>query len=85
MNAHLPNTNPTWRQSLRAIGLALGGLAPLVTGGVGIWHYLTQGNFIAKTGERIDGPSGLLMSGFFILAGLVMIGHAIRLYRCRTK
>jgi len=63
----------------------LGGLAPLVTGIVGIWGYVTRGYFISKTGELISGPLGLLMSGFFIFAGLGMIVYAIWLYRRKQQ
>jgi len=77
-----PTTNHArLKITLGTVGLILGGLAPLITGIVGIWSYAKQGYFISKTGELIDGPSGILMSGFFILAGLGMIIFAIWKYR----
>ena len=69
------------RAAWGAIGLVLGALPPVVTGIVGLWDYLTQGYFISKTGERIDGPAGIVMSGLFILAGLGMIAYALWSYR----
>ncbi len=81
MESRPPKQYTNRRVTFGAIGLAAGGLAPLVTGLVGVWGYLTRGYFISKTGELIDGPAGILMSGVFILAGIGMIGYAIWLYR----
>ena len=85
MNAQPPTQYSKKRVTLGAIGLAVGGLAPLVTGLVGVWGYLTRGYFISKTGELVDGPSGILMSGFFILSGIGMMVYAIWLYRRHTQ
>lgn len=68
---------------VRSAGLALGGLAPLVTGIIGLWGYVTRGYIISKTGDLIDGPSGLWMSVFFILVGIGMIVYAI--WSCRRR
>ena len=62
-------------------GLILGGMAPLLTGIIGIWSYLKQGYFISKTGELIEGPSGLVISFIFVVAGLGVIVVAILKYR----
>ncbi len=80
------STKPTSniRKILAAVGMAIGGCAPLITGIVGIWGYATKGYFIAKTGERVDGPIGFIVCTLFILAGLWMIAYAIRLY-CRRS
>ena len=85
MNTHPPTQRSKRRVKIGAIGLALGGLAPMVTGIVGVWGYITRGYFISKTGERVDGPAGILMSVFFILAGLGMIGYAIWQYRSHAS
>ena len=69
------------RVTLGAVGLALGGLAPLVTGIIGVWEYITKGYVISKTGELITGLSGVLMSVFFIIAGFAMMGYALWSYR----
>ena len=68
------------RKILWTIGLMLGGLAPLVTGVIGIWGYITLGYITSKTGEIIDDPSGIFVSGLFIIAGIWMIVYAIRQY-----
>ena len=80
----LPRHSKT-RLTFATIGMIVGGLAPLATGIVGVWGYLTKGYFISKTGELIDGPAGILMSGFFILAGIGMIVYAVRRYRLEIK
>ncbi len=61
----------------------MGGLAPLVAGLIGFWDYATQGYFIAKTGKIVDVPIGLAVSGLLVVAGLAMIGYAIRSYKWR--
>lgn len=68
-----------------AIGLSLGALAPIVTGAVGLWGYATRGYFIAKTGEMVNGPAGLVTCIFFVLAGLWMMGYAVYKYRRQTR
>lgn len=73
------------RATLGAIGLSLGGLAPLLTGLVGVRGYLVQGYFTSRTGDRVDGPVGMVVCGFFILAGSAMIIHAIRMYRRHAR
>ena len=56
-------------------GLTLGGLAPMVTGLKGLFDFHRQGFFIAKTGEHVDGPTGIFVCVFFVLAGSGMIGY----------
>ena len=77
------NDAPSKRLLLRTIALCLGGLAPLVTGLIGFWDYATQDYFIAKNGDIVDGPIGLVVCGLFVIAGLAMIIYAIRSYRRR--
>jgi len=81
MQVVTPMSRRKRRLIIGTVGLSLGGLAPIVTGIVGAWSYITQGYFVAKTGELIYGPIGLLSSGFFILAGTAIIGYAIWSYR----
>lgn len=85
MNKHSPTQHSPRRAALAAICLSLGSLAPLVTGLIGVWGYLTRGYFISKTGELVDGPLGIVVSGFFVLAGLGMIGHAIWSFRRKVR
>lgn len=73
------------RVTLGAVALALGGLAPLITGAVGIHGYLTQGYFVARTGEIVSGPLGWAVCIAFILAGLGMMVLAARQYRRHTR
>lgn len=68
-----------------AIGLVIGGLAPLLTGLAGFWGYATQGYFIGKSGEKVDGPPGMIFCGFLVLAGLGMIICAVWLYRKQSR
>jgi len=79
----MPATNRSSQQkiALGVVGLGLGGLAPLVTGLIGMWSYATQGYFVSKTGDLIEGPFAMAASGVFVLLGLGMIGYAIWLYR----
>ena len=76
---------PAQRSKIRLLlatsGLLLGSLAPLVTGIVGVRSYIMHGYFISKGGEVINGPAGILMSVFFIIAGLAMAVYAIMRYR----
>ena len=60
------------------LGFAAGGLAPLVTGLVGVWSYWSKGYVVAKTGEVLEGPGSVVLSAFFVLAGLTMIGVGLR-------
>ena len=60
---------------------ALGGLAPLLTGAVGIHDLLKQGHFVAKNGAIVAGPIAWISSSLFISAGLGMVAFAIRQYR----
>jgi hypothetical protein len=85
MNSYSTKKLSRKRAVIRALGLGLGGLAPLATGLVGMWGYATRGYFIAKTGETIDGPLGMVASGLFIFAGLCMIGYAIWSYRRKRE
>jgi ribosomal protein S18 acetylase RimI-like enzyme len=73
-----PERGSRRRTLLGATAFGLGGLAPLATGLVGIRAYLVDGFFVAKTGERVDGPEGLVVCGLLVLAGLGMIGQAVR-------
>ena len=79
-------TNPSRPMSRRGViigctGLAVGGLAPLVTGLVGLHDCLTQGYFVAKTGQIVSGATAWIASAFFVLAGLGMMALAVRWYR----
>jgi len=79
-------TDPSRPMSRRGViigctGLAVGGLAPLVTGLVGLHDCLTQGYFVAKTGQIVSGAAAWIASVFFILAGLGMMALAVRWYR----
>ena len=85
MNKKLSTQRSPRRTAIAAIGLSLGGLAPLVTGLVGVWGYITRGYFISKTGQLVDGPLGIVVSGLFVLAGLGMIVHAICFYRHKRR
>ena len=69
------------RVILGAVGMMLGGLAPLATGIIGVHGYVTKGYFISRTGDHISGLSGILVSMFFILAGFAMIAYGIWKYR----
>lgn len=71
---------PKRKTTLGAIGLGIGGLAPLVAGILGVWGYIRRGYSISRSGEPIDGLWGVVLSGFLVLAGLGMIGYAIWLY-----
>jgi MFS family permease len=71
--------------AIGAVGMAVGGLAPMITGIVGIYGYLTEGYFVSKSGEVVTGPVGWIASIFFILAGLGMMALAVRLYRRHTR
>jgi hypothetical protein len=73
------------RLALGAIGLCIGGLAPLVTGLIGMWQFHNFGYFISKTGDPVEGPLAIVASGMFILAGLGMIAYAIVTYRRKTQ
>ena len=73
------------RLVLGTIGLCIGGLAPLVTGLIGMWQFLTRGHFISKTGDLVEGPLAIVASGVFILAGLGMIAFAIVIYLRKTQ
>lgn len=64
-----------------SIALAIGGLAPMVTGVVGLHGYFTQGHFVAKTGQIVSGAAAWIASSVFILAGLGMMALAIWQYR----
>jgi hypothetical protein len=66
-------------------GLAVGGLAPLVTGLVGLHGCLTRGYFVAKTGQIVSGATAWIASAFFILVGLGMMALAVRWYRRHTR
>jgi hypothetical protein len=63
----------------------VGGLAPLLTGLVGIHGYLTKGYFIAKSGETVTGPAGWIVCSSFVLAGLGMMALAVRHYRRHVR
>lgn len=65
-------------------GLAIGGLAPLITGLVGLQDCLTQGFFVAKTGQIVSGATAWINSIAFILAGLGMMALAAYQFRKRT-
>ena len=73
------------RLAIATIGLCIGGLAPLVTGLVGIWQFLARGYFISKTGEPVGGLLAVVASGMFILAGLGMIAYAIADYSRKSR
>jgi len=73
------------RLILGTIGFCIGGLAPLVTGLIGMSQYMNRGYFISKTGDPVEGPLAIVGSGMFILAGLGMIIYAIVSYRRNTK
>lgn len=72
---------PQTRSILVLVGLCLGGLAPLATGIIGLWGYVTRGYFISKTGQIISGPIGIIVSCFFVLTGIAMIVFAILSYK----
>lgn len=72
---------PRTRERLALVGLCLGGLAPLITGLIGLWDYVTRGYFISKTGQIVSGPSGIIVSCLFVLAGIAMIIVAVNSYR----
>ena len=83
-------TDPSRPISRRGIiigctGLAVGGLAPLVTGLVGLHGCVTQGYFVAKTGQIVSGATAWIASALFILAGLGMMALAVRWYRKHTR
>lgn len=69
------------RAAIGATALALGGLAPLATGAVGIHGFLTQGFFVSKTGDIVTGLAGWITCIFFVLAGFGMMGLAVWQYR----
>ena len=69
------------RALIGSIALTVGGLAPLVTGLVGLHGYLTQGYFVAKTGQIVAGTTAWVASLVFILAGLGMMALAVWQYR----
>ena len=73
------------RLALTAIGLCIGGLAPLATGVVGLWQYLDRGYFSSKTGDHVEGPLAVVASGVFILVGVAMIAHALVSYIRKTR
>ena len=66
-------------------GLAVGGLAPLVTGLVGLHGCVMQGYLVAKTGQIVSGATAWIASALFILAGLGMMALAVRWYRKHTR
>ena len=61
--------------------LAVGGLAPMATGLVGLRGCLTQGYFVAKTGQIVSGATAWIASAAFVLAGLGMMALARYQYR----
>lgn len=63
------------------VGLTAGGVAPLVTGIIGVWSYVYRGYIITRAGEKVTGLSGVITSVFFILAGIGLIGYALWFYR----
>jgi hypothetical protein len=65
--------------------LAVGGLAPLATGLVGLHGCLTQGHFVAKTGQIVSGATAWIASAAFIVAGLGMMALAVYQYRKHTR
>jgi hypothetical protein len=69
------------RITIGAAALALGGLAPLLTGAVGIHDLLKQGHFVAKNGAIVSGATAWIASLLLILAGLGMMALASRQYR----
>jgi hypothetical protein len=69
------------RITIGAAALALAGLAPLLTGAVGIHDLLKQGHFVAKNGAIVAGPIAWIASSLLILAGLGMVAFALRQYR----
>jgi hypothetical protein len=73
------------RIRIGAAALALGGLAPLLTGVVGLHGYFTKGLFVAKNGEVVTGVTAWIASGAFIMAGLGMIALAAWQYRRRMR
>jgi hypothetical protein len=85
MTANTPMKPSGKRFAIGVIGLCVGGLAPLVTGLIGMWQYLDRGYFISKSGDLVEGPLAIVGSGIFILAGLGMIAYAIVIYRRRTQ
>ena len=64
-----------------SIAFAVGGLAPMATGIVGLHGYFTEGHFIAKTGQVVSGTTAWVASSVFILAGLGMMALALWQYR----
>jgi hypothetical protein len=85
MIAKAPGKPSRKRLALGAAGLFIGGLAPLVTGLIGMWQFLNHGYFISKTGDLVEGPLAMMASGMFILAGSGMIAYAIVNYRRKTQ
>lgn len=73
------------RLLLGTTGLCIGGLAPLVTGLIGMWQYIDQGYFISKTGDRVEGSLAFVGSGMLILAGLAVIFYAIVSFRRKSQ
>ena len=86
MNTEAQSQPPSKRRALiGSIALAVGGLAPLVTGLVGLHGYFTKGYFIAKTGQVVSGTTAWAASSVFILAGLGMMTLAAWQYRRRWR
>ena len=71
--------------TLGALGLCIGGLAPLITGFIGMRDYLAQGYFISKTGQQVEGPLAATIATSYVLMGLIMIGCALRLIANNRK
>jgi len=85
MTANNSNRVSRKRLAIGTIALCIGGLAPLVTGLIGMWQFLTRGYFVSKTGDLVEGPLALVASAVFIFAGLGMIAYAMVIYRRRTR
>ena len=52
---------------------------------VGLHGCVTQGYFVAKTGQIVSGATAWIASALFILAGLGMMALAVRWYRKHTR
>jgi ABC-type transport system involved in multi-copper enzyme maturation permease subunit len=72
------------RLLIGSIALAVGGLAPMMTGVVGLYGYFTQGYFISRSGQNVSGTTAWVSSSIFVLAGLGMMAIALWQYRKRT-
>ena len=72
------------RTTFGALALGSGGLAPMVTGAIGMRDLLEQGYFAAKSGGIVSGATGWIACGLLIRAGLGVMVLSLRQYRRHT-